>query len=136
MIRLVHFDGQAYKNTTCHMRVFYARGPAKRQTCIDCGNQASDWSRRHGTHPMDPANYDPRCRSCHWKYDGIVRNLEGAPPASGERNGMVKLTDAQVQEIKTRYAAGGVSQAALGAEYGIVQSHVSALVRETKRKVS
>ncbi|QJY46687.1 HNH endonuclease [Pseudonocardia broussonetiae] len=40
-----------------------------------------------------------------------------------------KLTDAQVLELRARYAAGGVLQRELGDEYGIGQSYVSTLVR-------
>lgn len=133
MIQLVHFEGQDYKSSTCHMRVRYARGPARAQACVDCGSPARDWSRRHGAHPMDPRNYDPRCRSCHWRYDGTVKNLAGAPHPYGERSGTAKLTDAQIQELRDRYAEGGISQEALGLNYGVVQSYVSALVRGANR---
>lgn len=46
----------------------------------------------------------------------------------GERNGRAKLTAEQVNEIRTRYAAGGVSQQALGNEYGVTQAVVSAII--------
>ncbi|WP_442923051.1 HNH endonuclease [Microbacterium sp. BR1] len=54
--------------------------------------------------------------------------------ANGERAGSAKLTDAQVAEIRTRYAAGGVSQRALAAEYGVWHQHISRLTRFQKRK--
>lgn len=48
--------------------------------------------------------------------------------AFGSRNGMSKLTEADVLELKRRYAAGKGSQSALGAEFGVTQSAVSMIV--------
>ena len=53
--------------------------------------------------------------------------------ARGERNGNAKLTDDQVAEIRTRYATGGISQSALGREYGCAQCTVSEIVRGVSR---
>lgn len=53
--------------------------------------------------------------------------------ANGERMWSAKLTDAQVEEIRRRYTAGGVSQRALAAEYGVWHQHISELVRGVKR---
>jgi hypothetical protein len=41
----------------------------------------------------------------------------GSPP--GERSGRAKLTDASVREIRSRFAAGGVSKKSLAREYGV-----------------
>jgi len=51
-----------------------------------------------------------------------------------KRSPRMKLTDEQVQEIRTRYAAGGVTQRALAAEYGIDQGYLCALVKRRDRK--
>jgi predicted XRE-type DNA-binding protein len=51
----------------------------------------------------------------------------------GERNPNASLTDAQVKEIRDRYASGGVTQVALAALFGITQAHVSRLVRGVMR---
>lgn len=48
---------------------------------------------------------------------------------SGEENSNAKLTAEQISEIRERYEAGGLKQTELGAEYGISQHHVSAIVR-------
>lgn len=40
-----------------------------------------------------------------------------------------RLTPAMVAEIRTRYAAGGVTYAALAAEYGVVESAIGGVVR-------
>lgn len=47
----------------------------------------------------------------------------------GDRHPQAKLTGVQAIEIRVRYAGGGSSQEALGREYGISQSQVSAIVR-------
>jgi hypothetical protein len=49
--------------------------------------------------------------------------------ARGERNRQAKLTFKQAEEIRSRYAAGGVTQSQLGREYGVGQWMVSAIVR-------
>jgi predicted XRE-type DNA-binding protein len=46
----------------------------------------------------------------------------------GETSENAKLTEQIVCEIRTRYAAGGISQAALAAEYGIRQTQVSNVI--------
>ena len=50
----------------------------------------------------------------------------------GESNAGAKLTQAQVDQIRFDYAMGGVSQSALGAEYGVSQSHISAIIRKKR----
>lgn len=49
----------------------------------------------------------------------------------GSGNPQSKLTADQVQELRRRYAAGGVTQEELGREYGINQRTVSRIVRRT-----
>lgn len=48
---------------------------------------------------------------------------------TGAANPRAKLTEEQVREIRLRYAAGGVSQDALAAGYGVSQVAVSHIVR-------
>ncbi len=47
----------------------------------------------------------------------------------GERNGRAVLSPQQVEDIRLKYAQGGVSQFALSAEYGVAQTTISAVVR-------
>ncbi len=54
----------------------------------------------------------------------------------GERNGRARLTEAQVEEIRGRYAAGGVSQFVLADEYSVAQTTISAIVRGKNWKQS
>ena len=47
----------------------------------------------------------------------------------GDRNGRAVLSPQQVEDIRCRYARGGISQFALSAEYGVAQTTISAIVR-------
>jgi hypothetical protein len=63
-----------------HYLVQKRRGLARRQSCIDCGRPARQWSYDH-TDPneltnssgrqysRDPDHYDPRCIACHRTFD-------------------------------------------------------------------
>jgi hypothetical protein len=69
-----------------HDRLRRDRGRAKEHQCVDCGDQAEQWSYDHadpdelsgtqgtkGTTPypysLKPEHYDPRCKSCHVAFD-------------------------------------------------------------------
>lgn len=61
------------------------------------------------------------------------------PPKSKETlqkmsDAQIKITREQRSEIRQRYAAGGISQYKLGIEFGISQSGVSYIIRETYPK--
>lgn len=54
-----------------HRRVLKNRGKARDAgACTDCGGVAQQWSQVHGTSGADPSDYEPRCVTCHHKYDG------------------------------------------------------------------
>lgn len=52
-----------------HYLVRKHRGKAASFMCTDCEDCASEWSLTLGGSPMDVDDYEPRCRSCHAKYD-------------------------------------------------------------------
>ena len=61
-----------------HFRLKSARGLASEYPCVDCGQQALDWTYKHGREhgrlrhfSTDLDDYEPRCRSCHKKLDAI-----------------------------------------------------------------
>ena len=56
---------------------------------------------------------------------------QGAP--AGESNPGHKLTDEQVEQIRRRYAAGGITQTDLGRLYGVDQALVSRIVNNKHR---
>ncbi len=52
----------------------------------------------------------------------------------GENNPAARLTNIQVEEIRKRYAEGGVTQAQLGEKYGVTFQTISDIVRGDRRK--
>lgn len=60
---------------------------------------------------------------------------KGRSPHIGEMNTNAKLTNEKVRQIRARRAAGGVTQQALAAEYGVSQAVISAIeLRKTWRQ--
>jgi len=87
------FDQEKAAYWARHDQVRKVRGTANRHLCIDCGEQARDWSQIHGTSGDLADHYQPRCRSCHMKYDDLTNlgdyMLPGREMSEGER---VRLT--------------------------------------------
>lgn len=77
---------------------------------------------------MSERGLHPYMKSGRYRYTrtGWWRHGANGP---GESNGFAKLTDEVIETIRERYAAGGVRQIDLAAEFGIGQSHVSRIVR-------
>jgi hypothetical protein len=46
----------------------------------------------------------------------------------GERHHLVKLSEKQIRKIISRYAAGGITQEMLGAQFGVTQAMISCIV--------
>jgi hypothetical protein len=78
--------------------------------------------------------------------NNVVSNLEYATPsanvrhsldvlgrkrARGSRNGASRLTEAQVREMRSAFAAGGVTRTALAAKYGVARSTVGRIISGT-----
>lgn len=63
--------------------------------------------------------------------DRVARN----PKAAGEKHPRAKITDAQVEELRAAYAAGGISQRALGHRFGISGAHVNDLIHRNYRRL-
>lgn len=62
--------------------------------------------------------------------NGKGRTTLGRAGHHGEGSGRsAKLTLQQVREVRERYARGGVSQTALGVEFGISQTQVGRIIR-------
>ena len=57
-----------------HKRIHRKYGPAKDRKCVDCGNQAQDWSLNSTEYTDNVDDYSPRCRSCHVRYDDKNNN--------------------------------------------------------------
>lgn len=64
---------------TRHTWVWKARGRAADQICCECGGRADHWAQIHDTDGTDPhEHYQPMCRSCHGRYDGVFDKLRAA----------------------------------------------------------
>lgn len=68
--------GEAVKYKPAHNRVYAARGrPMKCEHCGTTDPKARfEWANVSGRH-HDPNDYIRLCRSCHCKYDGLLKNL-------------------------------------------------------------
>jgi predicted transcriptional regulator len=70
------WKGSAVTYKAAHNRVYAARG--RPQYCEHCqtteANRRYEWANLTGKH-HDPADYARLCRSCHCKFDGLIRNL-------------------------------------------------------------
>lgn len=135
-----------------HANVRAARGKASMQDCIDCGKFALDWSHRHDTDPSDPNNYDPRCRSCHNKYDGPRGGAKiGNNNAYGNQNRLghtntaehnAKLSQTRIDKygipdeiivcVRAMHAS-GMSQRYIANHFNISTATVGRIVRYEKR---
>lgn len=62
--------------------------------------------------------------------DNVQDKVNKGRQLRGEQVPTSKLTRAQVDEIRARYAAGGVQQKELGAQYGVSQPSVSVIVNK------
>lgn len=107
-----------YKNF--HARLSRNKGRATEYGCVDCGNMADEWSWTHGTDELDYENYQPRCRSCHAKYDKQIVHANN----TGEQNWNACLTRQLVDEIKNKYGTGDFTHRQLAEEYGVSRSHI------------
>lgn len=54
----------------------------------------------------------------------------------GEKNGMAKLTEKEVNKIRKEYKLGKVSQYFLAAKFGVSQGHISEIINNVKRAIT
>lgn len=86
---------------------------------------------------MHTCDNPPCCNPAHLRIgtptenvaDMAAKNRQGDRSNHGERNGRSVLTAEQVQEIRTAYAAGGISYVKLGRRYGVTGTQVGTIVR-------
>lgn len=106
---------------------------------------ASKWGYRHLVGPIAPSLEvchtcdNPPCQNPgHWflgtRRDNTIdmmtkgRGRYVLPDNSGAKHGMARLTPEQVAEIRRRFAAGGIFQRDLAAEFGVRQQQISRIV--------
>jgi len=68
--------------------------------------------------------------------DAAEKGRMSGGAVTGESHGEAKLTEADVIELRERYATEAVSQATLGEDYGITQGQVGGIVRGEKWKTA
>jgi hypothetical protein len=73
-------------------------------------------------------------RSPRGDHNGARRMNERLP--HGERSPHAKLSSAQVDEIRTRYATGEISQSQLGRTYGVSQGHIWRILHHRERRLA
>lgn len=128
-----------------YQREWVARRRAKwfaDKTCVDCGGAADleldhidptqkvshrIWSWSWERIEAEAAKCVVRCTDCHERKSTIERDRGFKPSV---------LTFEQAQEIRRRYAAGGVTQQALADEYGCDRRHVSHIILGRRRSVA
>jgi hypothetical protein len=95
-----------------------------------------DWPKEIQTRHLCPGEPNPGCVNPeHLTFGTNADNMRDKVEAGrqarlkGADNGNAKLTEEQVIEIRSRYAAGGVSQRKLGDEFGVAQQLISRIIR-------
>jgi hypothetical protein len=73
-----------------------------------------------GLHPYMTSEQFRATRESWWR---------ASPSGCGESNNAAAHTEEQIMLVRTRYAAGGITQAALGLEFNLSQSQVSRIIR-------
>jgi len=113
--------------------------------CAYCGLKTSHLELDHvvpvskgGLHTLD--NVAPACRACNTSKGNRALGTEWTPPSEPQRELRVhqgrrawKLTDEQVNDIRTRRAS-GESRVALAAKYGIHAQYVTDICGTKKRR--
>jgi hypothetical protein len=84
----------------------------------------------------DPLNNDLANLASGTPADNIADSIRHGTFPRGERHGQSKLTDRQVEEIRARYARGGVSYRSLAVEYDVNYTNIGLIVRGKSRKES
>jgi hypothetical protein len=76
----------------------------------------------------NPSNNDVSNLAWGTKKENEADKIGNNTTNRGSRNGMAKLTEAQVEEIRKRYASGNVTQESIGLEFGVSGGTVCRIV--------
>ena len=92
----------------------------------------SDEHTRHSCHRRRCINPDHLSPGSAWDNTQDKVKAGRAKGPTGERHASAKLTEDDVREIRRRYAAGGITQTALGDEFGVLNSTISRIINRQK----
>jgi hypothetical protein len=85
----------------------------------------ADLAKRHG---LTEASISQAIRRQTWKHVGGAESPNKNRGSAGEKNGSSRLTETAIRDIRMRYAAGGITQAALAEEYRVQQTMISQII--------
>ena len=119
-----HWLGDDVSLSAMHGRVRAARGTP--DLCEFCGNtdpevSRFEWAFNNVGDRLNVNDYMRLCAACHRVFD-----QSHLPHGSAHHN--AKLVEAQVIELKERYAAGGISQRKLAKQFKISLAEVSKIL--------
>ena len=113
-----------------HCRVRSEYGLASTYQCSECKKPAREWAWQHGEDPSSIESYWPMCKPCHRRYDQTdewQENVNAALPR-GEKVAQAMLREAEVLEIRARYAVGDISQRKLADIYCVNAMTINKIV--------
>ena len=108
-----------------HYLVYKERGHPIRHKCVDCGRPAEHWTFNNIGDRNNVMDYDPRCPSCHIKFDYTDARRS---KISGTNHWRSRLKDEQVLEIRQLYATGSWTYQELAKKYGVSYTCVRYIV--------
>lgn len=88
----------------------------------------------HEARHLNDVPHDNRIENLAWgtPLENAADKIRNGGQTFGERSGTAKLTELDVRSIRLRYAAGGVTLRALGAEFGVSHTAIRRAVTGTK----
>lgn len=150
LARRIHIEGRGVRPVRERILRTYLAGPLRNTAyvCLSGGGEARPWmvhrlvlmafrgpapAGTEGCHRND-VKADNRIENLYWgtRAENVADRTANGGDTVGTRHPNCRLTEAAVREIRSDYAAGGVTQADLGARHGVHRDHISMIV--TRRR--
>ena len=109
-------------NTVTVHRLVLTAFVGPRPAGLECCHSDGIRSNNH----LDNLRWDTRSAN---RQDAIAHGTWSPPRLQGEANGMTKLTEIEIVEIRRLHAAGGVNYPELGAQFGVERSTIGLIIR-------
>ena len=126
------FPTQSVEWRRIHSRVRRTYGSPSLYACNDCNGDATDWSWIHGKDPDDIDSYEPRCKSCHMKYD-MTDEWRSNNARYGNKNACGNNqahTAADVLEIRRIHSQGLYNMNQIARIYGVSNTSIKKIVNK------